>query len=148
MSARKGRKKKQRSPEKHNSSRDAKTRTYPNRCPPEPAGSGEPALEQMTRPKRSGERWTASSGADQRQLQMPNQNKKSNVQSQQVASEMERIRIQNPSDSITKGRCRNSPGPKGRLPLTGRPALTRRAAKKPRQKEIGAAHQATKAGCP
>ena len=69
------RQKKQRAPEKYNFSRDAKTLTYTNRCPPEPAGSGEPALEQMTRPKRSGERWTASSETDQRLLQMPNLNK-------------------------------------------------------------------------
>ena len=50
----------------------AKTLTYADRCPPEPAGSGKPALQQMTRPKRSGERWTASSEANQIQLQMRN----------------------------------------------------------------------------
>ena len=40
-SVRSKRQKKQRSPENYNFSRDAKTLTYTNRCPPEPASSGE-----------------------------------------------------------------------------------------------------------
>ena len=106
----------------------------------------------MTRRKRSGERWTATSEADQRQLQMPNLNKNTTIREcQQMATAIQRSSgssqwgsgathlapegvLPQPAPreragrrgQLTKGKCRYSPRPEGRV-AQGRPARTRRA---------------------
>ena len=130
-SVRSKRQKKQRSPEKYNFPRDAKTLTYTNRCPPEPAGSGEPAWEPMARPMRSGERWTASSETDQRILLMPIQRKTAIVRYRTLSYNANRRRPRWRESEYKirpiaspKGGVATHLAPKGRLPLTSRPART------------------------